>query len=88
MIDVSVTVLAIVGFAVAACESVVLTLLAWALSWTAVAKLGHERRIAQLEAQVSQIARDQATTDEVVDKTLDVMGISRNGVKQRDDSAQ
>lgn len=80
MTDAAVTVLAIVGFAVAAAESVVLTLLAWALSWTAVAKLGHERRIAQLEAEVRQLRADLDEVDAVVDRVLDVAGASRNGV--------
>lgn len=80
MIDIAVTVLAIVGFAVAAAESLVLTVLAWLLSWSAMYKLGHERRIAALEAEVKQLRGDVDEADEVVDKALDVMGVSRNGV--------
>lgn len=80
MTDVIITVLAIVGFAVAAAESVALTLLAWALSWTAVTKLGHERRVAQLEAEVKQLRGDVDELDRVVDRFMDVAGASRNGV--------
>lgn len=80
MTEVVMTVLAIGGLAVAAAESIALTAMGWLLALASGKAWRHEQRISQLEAEVKQMRKDIDEVDVVVDRTLDVAGVSRNGV--------